>query len=167
MRRRIGAYARSQSGFTLVEVVITVAIGAILMTALTSVILTASRAATTATSRVEASGQIRNFQFFAHDDFAQANVPTPIGCGTPDNPCITATTITLNGAYPVSYTWDGSAILDRQAGSNVTHMATNVTGFTWYVDGSTPHPTVVVNLTVTVQSYSESQTFLFYPELNP
>jgi hypothetical protein len=136
------------------------------MTALTSVILTATRAATTATSRVEASGQIRNFQFFAHDDFAQANVPATSGCGTPGNPC-TTDAITLNGAYLVSYTWDGSAILDRQVGSNVTHIATNVTGFTWYVDGSTPSPTVVVNLTVTVQSYSESQTFLFHPEVNP
>jgi prepilin-type N-terminal cleavage/methylation domain-containing protein len=168
LRRSFRDYAHDQAGFTLIEVVIAAAIGAILMSALTSVILTSVRASATASSRIEASGQIRNFEFFAYDDFAQSAVPTPSGCGTVASPCTTQA-IALNG---VSYAWDGSAFLDRQVGSNVTHMATNVTGFSWYVDSSLGHPTVVINLTVTIQAfsdqpYSESQPLLFYPRVNP
>lgn len=166
MKRSIASFARSQDGFTLVEVIVASVIGAILMTALTSVILTASRSANIATSRIEASGQIRNFEFFAYDDFAQGTVPSPSGCGTVGNPCATQP-IALSGTYSVSYTWDGSAFLDRQVGSNVMHMATNVTGFSWYVDTTAAHRTVVISLTVTVQSYSESQTWRFYPRVNP
>lgn len=177
MKRSIASYARSQDGYTLVEVVVACAIGAILMTALTSVILTASRSATIATSRIEASGQIRNFEFFSYDDFAQGGAPAP--CGTMAVPCTTQP-IVLTGthasnsvapvtaAYQVTYTWDGTAFLDRQVGANpAVHMATNVTDFSWYVDGSAPHPTVVISLTVTVQSYSESQSWRFYPRVNP
>jgi prepilin-type N-terminal cleavage/methylation domain-containing protein len=170
VRRSFRDYAHGQAGFTLIEVVISVAIGAILMSALTSVILTSVRASATATSRIDASGQIRNFEFFAYDDFAHSAVPTPTGCiGTVGSPCTTQA-IGLNG--PVTYAWDGTAFLDRLVGSNVTHMATNVTGFSWYVDSSLAHPTVVINLTVTIQAfsdqpYSESQTLRFYPRVNP
>jgi prepilin-type N-terminal cleavage/methylation domain-containing protein len=181
LKKSMAAYAHSQGGYTLVEVVVAVAIGAILMTALTSVILTATKSATIATSRIEASGQIRNFEFFAYDDFALSGVPVPSGCGTVGNPCTTQP-IVLSGKqasnsvtpvmadYSVTYTWVGSAFLDRQVGpdpASAVHMATNVTDFSWYVDVSAPHPTVVVNLTVTVQSYSQSQTWLFYPRVNP
>ena len=181
MNDRLRNYASNQGGFTLVEVVIACAIGAILMTALTSVILTSVRASTIATSRIDASSQIRNFEFFAYDDFALGSVPSPSGCGTAGNPCSTQA-IVLSGtqvsnsvtpvaaSYQVSYTWDGSSFLDRQIGANpatAIHAATNVTGFSWYVDGSAPYQTVVVSLTVTVQSYSESQTLRFYPRVNP
>ena len=33
--------------------------------------------------------------------------------------------------------------------------------------GSGQHQTVVVTMTVKVHSYNETQTFLFYPRLNP
>jgi prepilin-type N-terminal cleavage/methylation domain-containing protein len=181
MKRSLGHYARSQEGYTLLEVVIASAIGAIVMTALTSVILTSVNAGNTATSRIEASGQIRNFEFFAYDDFAHSGVPKPTGCGTVDNQC-SRQALVLSGAQvdnslapvgtQVSYTWDGSSLLDRQAGadpSTATHIlaATNVTGFFWYVDGQNPNQTVVVNLTVKVQSYIESQTLRFHPRVNP
>jgi prepilin-type N-terminal cleavage/methylation domain-containing protein len=170
MRNTIGKYARSQGGFTLVELIVASVIGLALMTALTSVFLTTSRSVNTATNRIEASGQIRNFELFAYDDFAQSGVPVPSGCGTVDDPCTTQP-IALTGA--ISYTWDGSAFLDRQAGTNTIHMATNVTSFSWYVDIAPLHPTVVISLTVTVPrlgdvlAYSDSQTFRFVPQVNP
>ncbi len=169
---------RGQGGFTLVELVITSALSVIVMSALAEVILTTVRAGSVATSRVEASSQIRNFEYRAYDDFARSAVPAPGGCGTPANPC-TTTPLTLSGtqvsnsvppvaaAYQVTYAWDGSAFLDRSGGGALTHMATNVSSFSWYVDGAPPNQTVVVSLTVTVQRYSESQTFRFYPRLNP
>lgn len=179
MKRSTWRYARSQAGYTLLEVVIASAIGAILMTALTSVILTSVTANNTATSRIEASGQIRNFEFFAYDDFAHGSMPAPTGCGTVSNQC-SMQALVLSGPQvdnsltpvgtQVSYTWDGSEFLDRQVGadpSTAIHAATNVTGFSWYVDGEAPYQTVVVILTVKVQSYSESQTLRFYPRVNP
>jgi prepilin-type N-terminal cleavage/methylation domain-containing protein len=173
MRKTIGKYARSQDGFTLVELIVASAIGLALITALTSVILTASRSVTTATNRIDASAQIRNFELFAYDDFAQSGVPVTSGCGTAGNPCTTQP-IALIGTTSVQYTWDGSAFLDRQVGTNTIHMASNVTAFSWYVDPTSPlHQTVVISLTVTVPrvgdllAYSDSQTFRFVPQVNP
>ena len=172
MRTAIAKYVRSQGGFTLVELIVASAIGLALLTALTSVFLTASRSVNAATNRIEASGQIRNFELFAYDDFAQSSVPVPGGCGTVGNPCTTQP-LPLSGTYAVSYVWDGSAFLDRQIGTNSIHMASNVTAFSWYVDSSSLHPTVVISLTVTVPNlgdllaYSDSQTFRFVPQVNP
>jgi prepilin-type N-terminal cleavage/methylation domain-containing protein len=168
----LARYVRSQGGYTLVELIVASAIGLFVMTGLTSVVLTTWRAGTTATSRVEASGQIRNFEFVAYDDFALSGVPTISSCA-PDSipPC----TIALSGLrtpnstvpVPVTYTWDGANV-DRQVGGNAaSHAAINVTAFAAYVDGSAPHQTVVVTLTVTVQSYAETQTLRFYPRVNP
>lgn len=168
---------KGQDGYTLVEVIITLAISSLLMSVLVSVILTTTRAFTTATGRVEASSQIRNFGFVAYDDFAQSGVPSGTGCGTPASPCTTQPLV-LTGisasnsptptfaAYQVTYTWDGSDLLDRQLAStgSTTHAATNVTAFSWYVDTNS---TVVVSLTVTVGTYQQSQTFRFLPRLNP
>lgn len=178
MRVGVRRYTKGQDGYTLVEVVIACAIGAIVMTGLTSVVLSSVRASTIATGRVEASAQIRNFQFFAADDFARSTVPSPIGCGTPANPCTTRP-IMLNGwqvsnaetpvarRYQVSYTWDGTQFVDRQVvGKPPTHAASDVTAFSWYVDTSVPHPTVVVSITITVGSYQESQTLQFLPQVN-
>jgi hypothetical protein len=141
--------------------------------------LTTWRAGTTATSRIEASGQIRNFQFKAYDDFALSNLPIPSGCpGTSVSPCTTP--IVLLGvqasnaanpaisAYQVTYTWDGSNLLLRQVNGNpAVEAATGVTAFSWYLDGSGSHQTVVVTISVTVQSYTETQTFRFFPRVNP
>jgi prepilin-type N-terminal cleavage/methylation domain-containing protein len=179
VRTPVRRYVKSQDGFTLVEVVIASSIGAILMAALTSVIFTSWNAYNVASGRVEASGEIRTFLLFARDDFAYSALPSPSGCGSVGNPCTTQPLV-LNGyrvtnsvtpvAAPlqVTYTWDGSAFLDRKVGTNpANHAATDVTSFSWYIDGSAPYQTVVVSMTVTVHSYSESQYLRFYPETNP
>jgi prepilin-type N-terminal cleavage/methylation domain-containing protein len=178
MTGRLSRHARRQDGYTLVEVIITCALGAILMSALTSVILTSVRAGITATSRVEASGQIRSFQSFAYDDFAHSGVPSPTGCGTAGNPCTTQP-IVLDGLrasnsptpavtqYVVTYRWDGTSVVNRQVGSTIKHAANSVTDFSWYLAGTGQYRTVVVRMTVTVQSYSESQSLRFYPRVNP
>jgi prepilin-type N-terminal cleavage/methylation domain-containing protein len=180
-------YARSQDGYTLIEVVIASAIGAILMGALFSVVFTSVRAVTTATSRVEASQQIRSFQLLAYDDFAHSGPPYPNGCsGTVASPCSTQP-INLSGLrasnsttpvialYSVSYVWNSSSqFLERQvAGNPANHAAIDVGGFSWYLDGTAPNQAVVVVMTVTIPpsfgegTYSETQTLRFYPEVNP
>ncbi len=164
-----------QGGYTLVELLIASALGALLMTALTSVVLTSWRASMIAAGRVEASSEVRNFEIYAYDDFARSTVPGGGGCA-PASPCTTQP-LTLTGfqvsngtpvpaSYSVSYTWDGSAFLDRSvSGSGVSrHTASDVTGFSWYVDTNS---TVVITLTVTVNTYSESETFRFHPQMNP
>ncbi|HKC20328.1 MAG TPA: prepilin-type N-terminal cleavage/methylation domain-containing protein [Candidatus Dormibacteraeota bacterium] len=166
-------YLRSQGGYTLIEVVIASAIGAVLMTALTSVILTSWRATIVATSRIEASSEVRNFEYYAYDDFTRSSLPSAGSC-TQADPCTTQP-LTLTGdrvsnsvpvptSFTVTYQWDGSQILDRTAGSSGTseRMATDVTSFQWYVDSDS---TVVVTMTVTIQSYSETETFRFYPRV--
>jgi prepilin-type N-terminal cleavage/methylation domain-containing protein len=155
--KRSGRCPQGQGGFTLVELLIASAIGVILLTALTSVVLTSWRGTTIASSRVEASSEIRNFEYFAYDDFAQSATPNGAGC-----PCTTQPVV-LNG---VNYTWDGTNFLDRTVTSTgvVKHAATNVTAFSWYVDTNS---TVVVEITVTVGAYSESQVFRFFPRVNP
>ena len=116
MTAYLGRYARSQAGYTLVELLVASAIGVVVMTGLTSVVLTTWRAGTVATSRVEASGQIRSFQFDAYDDFALSGVPTLSNCAPGSAP---PCSITLSGLqasntaspitrpYTVTYTWDG------------------------------------------------------------
>jgi prepilin-type N-terminal cleavage/methylation domain-containing protein len=176
-------YRKSQGGYTLVELIVASAIGLMVMTGLASVVLTSWRANTTATSRIEASGQIRNFQFEAYDDFALSSLPIPAGCAaTTGNPCTTP--IVLQGSrasnatapaisrYQVTYSWDGASLLERQTqvGTNPPvnfDVATGVTAFTWYLDGSAPNQTVVVTISVTVQSYTETQALRFYPRVNP
>jgi prepilin-type N-terminal cleavage/methylation domain-containing protein len=179
MTGRSRRYLRGQGGYTLVEVIIASAIGAILMGGLTSVIMTSVRAGNVASSRIETSSQIRSFQFFAYDDFARSSVPSPSGCGTVDDPCTTEpielsgqqvpnTTTPVPAPYDVSYTWDGDSFVDRQSNANpAAHAAVDVTQFSWYVDGTAPNQTVVVSMTVTVRSYSESQTLRFYPRVDP
>jgi prepilin-type N-terminal cleavage/methylation domain-containing protein len=170
MKRSPASYLRSQGGYTLIEVVITAAIGAVVMSALSSVVLTSFRATMTATSRVEASTQIRNFQFRAYDDFARSRLPTPSFCQSGCNP----TQITLAGdqimtppattqALTIVYQWDATTgFLDRTVSSApAKHAATNVSAFEWHLEGNT----VVVNLTVKVYDYSESQVLRFYPRV--
>ena len=180
MRANLHRYTKSQGGYTLVELIVASSIGLIVMTALTSVVLTTWRAGTAATSRIEASGQIRNFEFAAYDDFALSSPPEPFGCvGSIASPCTTQPLI-LQGlqasnadnpatsSYQVTYLWDGANMLLRQVGSHRPRETANgVTAFSWYVDGSPPYQTVVVTLTVTIQSYSETQALRFYPRVNP
>lgn len=174
MKRELGRQLRKQDGYTLVEVIISSAIGLFLMTGLTSVVLTAVRAVNIATARIEASSQIRSFQLFANDDFARSPVPGSGGCvGTPPTSC----TIALSGPrasnaatptvskYGVTYKWDGGTrFLDRVVDGYAVHAATNVTAFSYSVEGQN----VVVKITVTVQNgspsdaYSQSQTMRFY-----
>src|ERR1700693_6095908 len=140
------------------------------MTVLTSVFFTSWRAGTTATSRIEASAQVRNFQFDATDDFALSSAPVISSCAPSDPP---PCTITLSGwnytdpQYRVMYRWDGVNV-DRTIGQNPpVHAATNVIAFSAYFAGSAPYQTIVVALTVQVQDYVETQTLRFYPRLNP
>ncbi len=179
MKTRLLRAARSQGGFTLIELLVASALGVIVMTALTSIVFTSWRGWMTATGRVEASSQVRSFEFYANDDFDQSAPPLPNGCAaTAANPC--SSPIVLVGTraanapnpavtsnYQVTYTWDSAnSFLDRAVGGNpATHAATGVTGFSWYLQGSGQHETVVVTLTVTSQSYSETQTFQFYPRI--
>jgi type IV pilus assembly protein PilW len=175
VRAELRRYAKSQGGYTLVELIVASAIGLFVMTGLTSVVLTTWRAGSVATSRIEASGQIRNFQFYATDDFALSGVPAISGCATASPP---PCTMTLSGfqvsnsaapapsSFQVTYTWDGTN-LDRQVGGTSKHAATNVSAMSAYVASSALHPTVVVTLTITVQSYVETQTLRFYPRVNP
>ena len=172
MNQNIRRHAKSQGGYTLVELIVASAIGAFVMAGLTSVFFTSWRAGTTATSRIEASAQVRNFQFDATDDFALSGAPIISSCAPNDPPPCTITLSGLryfNGApssYQVIYTWDGSSV-DRKVGATANHAATNVSAFSVTVVGHAPYQTVVVTLTVTVQSYAETQTLRFYPRLNP
>jgi len=159
--------AQGQGGYSLIEVVVASAIGAMLMTGLTSVILTSVRATTTASNRIEASSQIRSFQYFAYDDFARSQVPAD--CPGPSLPgCVFLHGPTPSaGDYTVIYSWDGASILQRQVVGNgpPKRVASNVTVFSWYLVGTSPRQTCVITLTVKVGSYAASQTFLFYPQL--
>jgi prepilin-type N-terminal cleavage/methylation domain-containing protein len=178
---RLAARRRSQAGYTLIELIIASAIGLVVMTALTSVVLTSVLAANTATNRVETSAQIRNFQLTAYDDFALSSPPTPVGCGTKATPCTTQDMF-LAGVrmpaslsapalqYTVRYTWDPKLqLVTRFVGPASRVTASNVKTYSWYVDRTGEHPVVVVSMTVTVgtssTAYSESQTLLFYPRV--
>jgi prepilin-type N-terminal cleavage/methylation domain-containing protein len=174
----------SQSGFTLIELLVASAIGVIVMTGLTSVVFTTYRADQIARSRVEASGEIRNFQATAYNDFAASSLPaTPAGCGSSAQPC-TRDPISLRACTPiistspslqgraVTYTWDSTAhLIARQVGvggppAPVYPAATDVTAFFWYIDDTSPgQKTVVVSLTVTVGALSQSQTMRFHPRV--
>lgn len=166
-----------QAGFTLVELIIALALSVVVATALVQIVLTSARASNTAIGRIEASSQIRSFESRAYDDFARSSMPPVGACGTDSsNQCHTAPIVlhgyqASNAASPsissvqVTYVWDGSAFLDRQTGSASTHLGTSVTGFSWYEDSATN--TVVIEITITVLSYSESQAFQFYPRLSP
>ena len=181
MNPRPAARHKSQAGFTLIELVIATAIGLVVMSALTSVVLTTVMADNTAIAHVEASSQVRNFQFNAYDDVVQARPPAPSGCGTPVSPCTTQDLL-LQGSkvpnqvggvavpYTVRYAWDSSRqTVTRYAGPSSRVVASNVTAYSWYVDSSGSKPSVVINLTVTIASYNvtyrESQTLQFYPRV--
>jgi prepilin-type N-terminal cleavage/methylation domain-containing protein len=180
VKANLRQYVRSQGGYTLVELMVASAIGLFVMSGLTSVVMTSWRAGATATSRVEASGQIRSFQFRAYDDFALADVPVIESCAFADPP---PCKITLSGwkvtdsslvpsIFEVTYNWDG-VNLDRQVkGSDSTHVATNVSAFSVNLSGTYPNQTVAVTLTVTMRNnaevvYSETQTLGFDPRANP
>jgi prepilin-type N-terminal cleavage/methylation domain-containing protein len=155
----LGGYVRRQDGYTLVELIIATALGALLMSALVSVVLTTSQAANIAISRVEASSQIRSFHFFAPQDFASSTMPASSSECKPSTPCTTPIALS-----EVTYSWDGSNRLSRVPASTgvARSAATNVSRFSWYATTCT----VVVSVTVTVQAYSESQTFKFRPRVN-
>lgn len=179
--QRMAARRRSQGGFTLIELIVATAIGLIVMSAMTSVVLTSVLGDNAATGRVEASAQIRTFQLMAYDDFALSRPPAAAGCGTKAAPCTTQA-MTLAGlrmpnqvsaaAVPFSatYTWNSSTqTITRSVGAGSQVAASSVTSYSWYVDSSAK-PVVVVTLTVTVATYNatyaESQTLLFYPRVN-
>ncbi len=177
----MAARRRSQAGYTLIELIIASAIGLMVMGALTSVVLTMALGANTATGRVEASAQIRNFQLTAYDDFSLSRPPAPTGCGTPGTPCTTQDMILAGSRMPnpigsvaapftARYTWDSSQqTVTRFVGPASRVAASGVTAYSWYIDRSGAHPVVVVSMTVVIAfyntSYAESQTLLFYPRV--
>lgn len=168
-----------QAGYTLIELMIATAVGLVVMSALTSVVFTTYQANQVATSRVEAAAQIRDFEETAYDDFALSGLPpTPGGCGSSGQPC-TRDPIQLNGcamtnsATPslesrtVVYAWNESTHrVDRNVDSaSVNPAASNVTAFSWYIDGVAPKQSVVVTLTVTSGAIGQTQTLRFYPRV--
>jgi prepilin-type N-terminal cleavage/methylation domain-containing protein len=175
------ARRRRQAGFTLIELVIASALGLLVLSALTSVVLTTSIATNTAFGRIQASAQVRSFQFTAYDDFAMAKAPAPSGCGTPNTPCTTQEMVLrglrvpnqVNGVaapYVVRYSWDSTAhVVTRYLDTSSRVAADHVTAYSWYIDSSGSRPSVVVSLTVTIPSYnasySQSQTFRFSPQV--
>jgi prepilin-type N-terminal cleavage/methylation domain-containing protein len=176
MKADLGRYARSQGGYTLIELIVASAISLFVLTGLTSVVLTSWRAGAIATSRVEASAQIRNFQFRAYDDFALSGAPVISSCGANDPP---PCSITLSGLkasnseppvltrFTVIYFWDGTNV-DRIVGSDVRHAATNVTAFSASVSGETVGVSMTVTMPVFAEMpYAETQKLRFYPRVNP
>ncbi len=172
---------RAQAGYTLIELIVASSIGLIVMSALTSVVLTTVLGANTATSRIEASAQIRNFQLTAYDDFALSRPPTTSGCGTKANPC-TSQSMVLSGdrmpnlvgakaaPFTATYSYDPSRRqVTRQVSAGSRIAASDVTAYTWYVSATGGNPVVVVSMTVTAGFYdtqfSQSQTLLFYPRV--
>jgi hypothetical protein len=133
------------------------------------------RAASTAQSRVEASSQIRSFQSGAYEDFALSGAPTLTNCAPASPPPCTILLSGLQfdpvlqtaGSVQIAYLWNGTTV-DRTFGSNPPHhIASSVTAFSASVSGTAPNQTVVLTITVTVQAYTETQTMLFYPRMNP
>jgi len=181
MKPHILSRHRGQAGYTLIELIIASAIGLLVLSALASIFVTTMLGANSATGRVEASAQIRNFQLMAYDDFALSRPPSASGCGTNSNPCTTAAMVLTGNRMPnqadgvaapfsVTYVWnEGRQTVTRLIGAAAQTAASNVTDYSWYVDISEDHPVVVVRMTVTVgfynTSYSESQSLLFYPRV--
>ena len=172
---------RRQAGYTLIELMIATAIGLLVMSALTSVVVTTMIGTNAATGRVETSGQIRNFELFAYDDCALSHPPAPSGCGIAANPCTTQPMV-LSGfrmtnqstgqaaSFTVKYSWSpATQSVTRSIGSSSQIAAGNVTAFSWYVDATGARPVVVIAMTVTIAfyntSYSQSQALLFYPRI--
>ena len=187
MKGLLPAPKNTQSGFTLIELIIATAIGLVVMTGLTSIMFTAYRADRQATSRVEAAGQIRTFEQSAFRDFALSSVPpAPPTCGTQATPCtqapiqLTGCSITSNDggathvwqSHKVTYTWNSTTqVVTRDVGSGVTFPAgSDVSAFSWYIAGTSPNQSVVVTITVTVfwaqgSPYSQSQVLRFRPQV--
>jgi prepilin-type N-terminal cleavage/methylation domain-containing protein len=187
MKALFPASKNAQAGFTLIELIIATAIGLVIMTGLTSVMFTAYRADRQATSRVEVAGQIRTFEQSAFRDFALSSVPpAPATCGTAATPCtqdpiqLSGCSITSNDggvthvwqSHSVTYTWNSTTqVVTRDVGSGVTlPAASDVSAFSWYVDGTPPNQSVVVTIAVTLDwaqgsPYTQSQVLRFYPHL--
>jgi prepilin-type N-terminal cleavage/methylation domain-containing protein len=170
---------RMQGGFTLIELLVASVIGLIIMTGLTSVVLTTYRASQTASNRVEAAGEIRSFEQTAYGDFAASSLPVPpVGCGSSSSPC-SHDPIQLQGCMMtnsitpspqprlVTYTWPlGSTAVDRTIGGGSSNpAASGVTGFSWYLDGTSPNQSVVLALTVQIGALTQSQTMRFHPRV--
>jgi prepilin-type N-terminal cleavage/methylation domain-containing protein len=178
---QLAARRRRQAGYTLIELIIASAIGVMVMGAMTSVVLTTVLGGNVATSRIEASAQIRNFQLTAYDDFALSRPPATSGCGTSVSPCTTQDMILegdrmpnqaggVPGLFTARYTWDPTKkLVTRFVGVASRVVASGVTRYSWYVDSTGGHPVVVVSMSVTMASYNttytESQNLLFYPRV--
>ena len=179
MKARLIRAARSQQGFTLVELLVASIISVLVLTGLTSVVLTSWRGWQVAAGRVLASSQVRTFEFTAYDDFAQSATPATPGCGSSAATACTTQPIVLNGfratnavspaVFPlqVQYVYDPvNQNVDRTVGSaSPVHAATGVTSFSWYVQGLPQHQVVVITMTVFSQNYTETQTLQFYPRV--
>jgi prepilin-type N-terminal cleavage/methylation domain-containing protein len=170
---------RMQGGFTLIELLVASAIGLIIMSGLTSVVLTTYRASQAASNRVEAAGEIRTFEQTAYGDFATSSLPVlPGGCGSSSSPCIhdpiqlqgcKMTNSVTPSAQPstVTYAWPlGSNSVNRTIGGiPVNAAAAGVTAFSWYVADSSPNQSVVVALTIQMGGVTQSQTMRFHPQV--
>ena len=187
MKGQFPARKNPQAGFTLIELIIATAIGLVVMAGLTSIMFTAYRADRQATTRVEVAGQIRTFEQSAFRDFALSSLPpAPPTCGTQATPCtqdpiqLSGCSITSNDggathvwqSHTVTYAWNNTTqVVTRDVGSGVTFpAASDVSAFSWYVDGTSPNQSVVVTIAVTLNwsqnsPYTQSQVLRFYPQV--
>lgn len=175
---------RSQAGFTLVEMMIASAMGAIVMGALSSVVWLATSSNASVDPRLQASGQVRNLQTALNADLTSAR-PAPLadsGC-TQSVPCTTFP-IQVRGpivpartglaqpdpvAHYVTYCYiPAGSVVERFAGTLTAcpgaagsgqAVARRLSSFSWYYTGTS----VVVSVSATVGSYSTGQVLLFNP----
>jgi hypothetical protein len=67
----------------------------------------------------------------------------------------------------IAYAWNkGTQSIDRNVNAApVNSVASGVTKFAWYIDGVAPSQSVVVTMTVTITTYSQTQTLRFHPRV--
>jgi prepilin-type N-terminal cleavage/methylation domain-containing protein len=167
---------RGEAGFTLVEVLIASTISVLVMSGATMLLYTFYISNFIANSRLQTSGQIRNFQLAFNDDAVLASSSI-----CPATPCDNLTTLKLEGCrfsrgdpspsnpsrFTAVYKWwppttSSPGTVSRTVGGSTIQVARNVPGFTADVAGDN---SVTVTLTVQDSSkrYSQTQTLYFHP----
>ncbi|MFN2463428.1 MAG: type II secretion system protein J [Candidatus Dormibacteria bacterium] len=163
--------ALSQGGFTLVEMIIATAVSSILLAGISVLVFTNFSASTIAAQRLQASGQLQNFQVAFYRDAALDNTATnrsPIIAAAPCDVVLAGRRRdaggTTNTSYSVEYKLSGSDIR-RTVAATTSTVARNVKLFTCALQSDGTFQ-VVISAQDTTGSYTQSQTFRFYPRGN-